>query len=232
MRIDSAAAAIMGNILPSFGRTLKFNQLMLQPRFRNATIKDIPQMLTLVNGTEYVRFTGNAMVPTLDDNETLLEMRRVKDLEALRPGDVIAMRNPAEAGKLLVRRITAVPGDELVSTEGKPDMKLEPSSYWVECDNDKVAVDSRDFGPVMSEIIMGRCVSVVNPAYNVTARILNNPRSDQEDDSAYLLSPEEVRMLLSQYEVVKPFMERFYPEETPPKGRDDDKEGENKPKKS
>lgn len=53
-----------------------------------------------------------------------------------------------------------------------------------------------------------------------------------EDENAYLLSPEEVRILLSQYEVVKPFMERFYgPDETPPKGSDD-KEGENKPKKS
>lgn len=33
-----------------------------------------------------------------------------------------------------------------MSTEGKPDIKLEPSSYWVECDNDKVAVDRYALG--------------------------------------------------------------------------------------
>lgn len=40
-------------------------------KFKSATAKDVPRILTVINNTEYVRFTGNAMQPTLDEGETV-----------------------------------------------------------------------------------------------------------------------------------------------------------------
>ena len=106
-------------------------------------------------------------------------------------GDVVVFDKPANAGgsaeiKNLIKRVIAVPGDEIEARQGvvyrngevlaEPYLqpgtvttdiarqRLDPDRYWVMGDNRAVSEDSRLFGPVPGSALTGRAVVRVWPA--------------------------------------------------------------------
>lgn len=78
-------------------------------------------------------------------------------------GDVVVFKDPSDLEKEQVRRVAAIEGDEMVSTdENDKPFELEQGSCWVLCDsssvNAKSAGDSRAFGPVSMRNIVGRVI--------------------------------------------------------------------------
>ena len=67
-------------------------------------------------------------------------------------GDVIVFRPPHKPGVNFIKRVTATAGDEV---DGKP---LKNGMVWVEGDLRKESVDSRSFGPVAIEWVVGKAV--------------------------------------------------------------------------
>ena len=87
-------------------------------------------MLTLV------RVAGGSMRPALEAGDRLLVVRRRR----YRPGDIVAVRDPRQPTRVVVKRVAVDGGDPDAST------------------------DSRTFGPVPRAAVLGRAVYRYAPA--------------------------------------------------------------------
>eukprot|EP00124_Ichthyophonus_hoferi_P004159 Ihof_evm4s424 gene=Ihof_evmTU4s424 len=157
-----------------YKRVYELTNLLQTKRFANPQVKDYPRILGVINDTVFYKFSGNAMIPTLEDSETLLEVRRRKSLHDVHLGDVIALVHPKSPNEVLIRRLTAKENDELISTEGIEPMKVPPGKIWVTCDNLNVTSDSREYGPLSSDAVLGRVISTLNASYTPTGVVINS----------------------------------------------------------
>ncbi|KAL5149178.1 SAP-like protein BP-73 [Glycine soja] len=113
---------------------------------------------------------GEEMAPTIDGKAVTL----VRKLPAVDPtsvfvGDVVVMKDPEKPDNYLLRRLTAIEGYEVVSTDEKDEpFILEKDQCWVEAENEKLnakeAKDSRTFGPVQMTDIVGRVIYCLRSA--------------------------------------------------------------------
>ena len=85
------------------------------------------------------------MEPTLAPGDRLLVVRA----RHLHPQDVVAVRDPTDPRRVLVKRIGAVLEDEIV----------------LRGDNPGASTDSRSFGPVPTSAVLGRVVRCYAPAW-------------------------------------------------------------------
>ncbi len=82
-----------------------------------------------------VRVVGESMAPTLRDGDTCL----VRRTRRIRPGQVVVIERPDRPGLVIVKRV----------------WRCEPGGWWVEGDNLDASDDSRLFGPVPDELVIG-----------------------------------------------------------------------------
>jgi nickel-type superoxide dismutase maturation protease len=87
---------------------------------------------------------GESMTPGLAAGERVLVNRAAYWLRAPQPGDVVVVRDPRAPQRLLIKRIDSVAGDDAWSIRG---------------DNAPASTDSRSFGPVPRELLVGKVVS-------------------------------------------------------------------------
>jgi nickel-type superoxide dismutase maturation protease len=92
---------------------------------------------------------GRSMEPTLAPGDRLL-VTRARRLHA---GDVVAVRDPSQGGRVLVKRVGAVLDGEVV----------------LRGDNPEASTDSRSFGPVPTTAVLGRVVRCYAPAWRAGA---------------------------------------------------------------
>jgi nickel-type superoxide dismutase maturation protease len=88
---------------------------------------------------------GRSMEPTLAPGDRVLVVRA----RGLHPLDVVAVRDPRDPKRVLVKRIGAVLEDEVV----------------VRGDNPAASTDSRSFGPVPKSAVIGRVVRCYAPSW-------------------------------------------------------------------
>ena len=128
-----------------------------------------------------VKVEGTSMMPTLEDQERVFINKFVYRLEAIHQGDVVVFRYPRDPSKSYIKRVIAVPGDQVriedglvyvnnrrLSEEYVPQMYedvrsysetvVPPHSYFVLGDHRNLSNDSRDFGPVDESYIYGKAV--------------------------------------------------------------------------
>jgi signal peptidase I len=105
---------------------------------------------------------GPSMEPTLRSGEQVL----IRRTHRLRRGQVVIMRLPAKSGRppdpqLLLKRVVAVSGDHLPDGWASPDLhgiggsRVPPGCYVVLGDNQPVSTDSRYFGLVPRDLVVG-----------------------------------------------------------------------------
>ena len=90
-----------------------------------------------------VEVAGSSMAPLLLPGDRLL----VVSLLRLRVGDVVALRDPRDAGRVLVKRVASLRG----------------GTVEVLGDNAAASTDSRTFGPVPLRALLGRAVLCYHP---------------------------------------------------------------------
>ncbi|CAL5020129.1 unnamed protein product [Urochloa decumbens] len=106
------------------------------------------------------------MVPTIHKDGATVLVRKLLDYPSpigVFVGDVVVIKNPEDPSQLLIRRLAAVEGCEMVSTDEKDEpFILARNHCWVLADNQsltpKMARDSRLFGPVPLGYIYGRVI--------------------------------------------------------------------------
>ncbi|MFH0944246.1 MAG: signal peptidase I [Planctomycetota bacterium] len=121
----------------------------------------------------FYRISGSSMMPTFSDGDRVV----VLSLGALDVGDAVIARHEGEA---LIKRVVALPGDSVELLGGVlfrngmmeecfvppqfldnsylPVRYLQKGEYFLLGDNRTVSVDSRIFGPVTGQEIIGKVV--------------------------------------------------------------------------
>ncbi|KAL6978691.1 Mitochondrial ATP-independent inner membrane protease subunit 2 [Sarracenia purpurea var. burkii] len=114
---------------------------------------------------------GEEMNPTIAGQGGTLLVRKLPAADPTRVfvGDVVVVKDPEHSDSHLVRRLAAIEGYEMVSTDEKEEpFVLEKDQCWVLSDNDnlkpKEANDSRIFGPVPMTDIVGRVIYCLTTA--------------------------------------------------------------------
>ena len=100
-----------------------------------------------------VAIEGISMAPTLLPDDWVL----VVTPDHFDRDDVVVVEHPQRPGYEIVKRLVAVPGDEL---DGRI---LEPDEFWVEGDFAEHSTDSRAFGPVTGAQLKAKAVLIYWP---------------------------------------------------------------------
>jgi signal peptidase I len=133
-----------------------------------------------------VHVEGTSMLPMLEDKDLLFVNKFVYRFEAVHRGDVVVFLYPHDHTKSYIKRVIAVPGDDLRIDHGKvwvngeqlaepyvprrfqddrsqPEMVIPKGEYFVMGDHRNISSDSRDFGTVAAPLIYGKASFVYWP---------------------------------------------------------------------
>jgi signal peptidase I len=137
-----------------------------------------------------VRVEGTSMMPELQDQERLFINKFEYHFEPIHRGDVVVFHYPRNPLKSYIKRVIAIPGDDVRIDDGRvyvnnhllpepyvparfrddrsyPDTVLGANQYFVLGDHRLISSDSRDFGPVARNLIYGKASFVYWPAGDV-----------------------------------------------------------------
>ena len=128
-----------------------------------------------LRGVGVYRVRGRSMEPSYFDGEVLVLWGVGEDVGTLRRGDVVLFRHPSAEGRLMLKRVAALPGErvgmvvdrvvveEVTSLELESDAelweiewKLGEDEWFVVGDNLESSLDSRRLGPIRGSWIRGR----------------------------------------------------------------------------
>jgi signal peptidase I len=137
-----------------------------------------------------VRVEGTSMLPMLEDQDRLFINKMAYRVGDIQRGDVVVFLYPHDHSKSYIKRVIALPGDDLridhglVYVNGKQiaekyvplrfsdersqsEMTVPQREYFVMGDHRSISSDSRDFGPVSRELIYGKAAFVYWPMEQV-----------------------------------------------------------------
>lgn len=109
---------------------------------KDITFKEF--LLWLFRRRRRFRITGNSMLPLLKPGDEVLLNPRAYHLTPPQPGDIVVVRHPFQPELQLVKRVIRTLANE---------------QYYLEGDNPAESSDSRSFGPVRLEQILGQITS-------------------------------------------------------------------------
>jgi len=133
-----------------------------------------------------VRVEGTSMLPMLEDQDRLFINKWALRFEDIHRGDVVVFLYPQDQKKSYIKRVIALPGDDLKIDHGtvivngaalkesyvpfryeddrsQPEMVIPKGEYFVMGDHRAISSDSRDFGPVARSLIYGKAAFVYWP---------------------------------------------------------------------
>jgi nickel-type superoxide dismutase maturation protease len=100
-----------------------------------------------VIGITTVRIVGPSMEPVLRNGEVYLALTGVR----IRAGDVVILRHPRRPEMLTVKRVI------------RREVQQGREGWWVEGDNPDSSTDSREFGAVDADLVLGRLILRLAP---------------------------------------------------------------------
>ena len=140
---------------------------------------------------QLLEVTGESMTPTLLDKEQVIAEKISIRFNPLSRGQIVIFKHPEQNDRLLIKRVIGLPFDNIKIVDGyvyiNGSMLNEPylsastltypnksisagteltvpeSSYILMGDNREKSSDSRSFGPVRRELIIGKAAAVYYP---------------------------------------------------------------------
>jgi nickel-type superoxide dismutase maturation protease len=104
------------------------------------------------------RVEGDSMAPTLRHRDVVVVVPARAD-ERLR-GQVVVIRDPREPARETVKRVAALQGDPFDAMADP----VPPGRICVTGDNPARSTDSRSYGPIRSDLLVGRVVARLWPS--------------------------------------------------------------------
>ena len=137
-----------------------------------------------------VRVEGTSMLPVLEDQDRLFINKMAYRVGDIRRGDVVVFLYPHDHEKSYIKRVIALPGDDLRIDHGRvyvngsrvaekyvppryederseAEEVIRPHEYFVMGDHRSISSDSRDFGSVDRSLIYGKAAFVYWPMEQV-----------------------------------------------------------------
>lgn len=138
---------------------------------------------------------GDSMEPNFHDQEQLIAEKLSTRFGNLKRGDIVIFKSPKDESRLLIKRIVGLPEEKVMLKDGSvyingeylpepyvpedmltKEMRIMESdfeytipadSYMVLGDNREKSTDSREWGFVKSENMIGRAILVYYPLKNI-----------------------------------------------------------------
>ena len=137
-----------------------------------------------------VRVEGTSMLPMLEDQDRLFINKMAYRIGEIHHSDVVVFLYPHDHEKSYIKRVIAVPGDDLRIDHGRvyvngqrvpegyvparyaddrsmPEMVIPEHQYFLMGDHRSISSDSREFGPVDRSLIYGKAAFVYWPVDQV-----------------------------------------------------------------
>ncbi len=95
---------------------------------------------------------GNSMVPNFENGDYLIVDEVSYQFRRPQQGEVIIFRYPKDPSQFFIKRVAGLPGENINNTA------LADDEYFVLGDNTSASSDSRFWGPVKSNLIIGRAI--------------------------------------------------------------------------
>lgn len=159
------------------------------------TLKEVSQTILISLGIFFIvylflvqphRVKGESMAPNFSDGELLLTEKVSYRFSSPSRGDVVVFKAPGPRKVDFIKRIVALPGEnvkikdgsifinglslpepyEVQKTQTDINLLLEPNQYFVLGDNRASSSDSRAFGPIEKRSIIGRAWLVYFPVFD------------------------------------------------------------------
>lgn len=109
--------------------------------------------------------SGPSMEPTLKDGRRLLFTRAYWLVGNIRKNDIIVFSSPSGAKEAVIKRVVGLPGDKIDPLNAPNEWGLARGPFtvpegtlYVLGDNAEVSEDSRDFGPITTDLVRGKVV--------------------------------------------------------------------------
>ena len=102
--------------------------------------------------------SGSSMEPTFNrGNNTIVLIDKITPLfrRGYNVNQIVSLKNPLDKSIKLCKRITGIAGHCKRMLSGEV-VTIPFNNYWVEGDNKSLSLDSRMFGPVNRDFIIGR----------------------------------------------------------------------------
>lgn len=154
--------------------------------FRDMVVSVLVSAFIIMFLYQPVRVEGTSMLPMLQDQDRLFVNKMAYRVGDIHRGDVVVFLYPHDHTKSYIKRVIALPGDDLRIEEGQvfvngkpvaegyvptrftdsrsqPETMLPQHEYWVMGDHRSISSDSRDFGPVERDLIYGKAAFVYWP---------------------------------------------------------------------
>lgn len=100
--------------------------------------------------------SGASMEPTFENGDYLIVDELSYRFQEPQRGDVIIFRYPLNPSKFFIKRIEGLPG-ETIENNGE-EITLAKDEYFVKGDNKPNSSDSRVWGPLKENLIVGRAI--------------------------------------------------------------------------
>jgi signal peptidase I len=148
-------------------------------------------LLSYVFAGQFLEVSGNSMLPTFADKEQLVAEKVSVKVSPLKRGEIVIFEHPKETNHLVIKRIVGLPNEKITIVDGmvlingtkleepyiqasiqtNPGKELkesveyfiEPNAYVVLGDNRLESIDSREWGALKKEYIIGRAFVVFSP---------------------------------------------------------------------
>jgi signal peptidase I len=142
-----------------------------------------------------LRVTGDSMLPNYFDGEQIIAEKISVKTGNLDRGEIIIFKHPEQQNKLLIKRVIALPGEVVTISNDKVyvnqepleenyltrgirtlggkriqedvDYEVPPNSYVFMGDNRESSTDSREWGAINKEMVVGKAFLVYYPFNNV-----------------------------------------------------------------
>mmetsp|Transcript_23493 Transcript_23493/g.64778 ORF Transcript_23493/g.64778 Transcript_23493/m.64778 type:complete len:163 (+) Transcript_23493:133-621(+) len=115
--------------------------------------------------------SGPSMFPTFSGQNEFVVVQAVSPLLGpITRGDVVICIRPVDPSEHIVKRVSAVAGEEVLifPTKDNPDLqkvKVPKGHVWLQGDNLLHSRDSREYGPIPLALVKGRVLYQVWPAW-------------------------------------------------------------------
>lgn len=118
---------------------------------------------------------GESMLPTFESYGNIVFVEKLtsnkfikkimkKNTENYKRGEIVCVINPLNHDMKLCKRIIHIEGDEVKLRNGNTEI-IPPNHVWVEGDNKDNSMDSRRFGAIPKQLVIGRVPFLLWPKF-------------------------------------------------------------------